>query len=573
MAAERLLRTTYHDPSDPINGPPRSGNVACREAMVDVDNYQRQLERVHGAALHEWGIAQDLKVTATLGQPNLVLNTGIAADVSGQHISLGIGSSAETNPIIDNPGQFPNQVAVVPLASGTEGTLTFLTGPLSLPAGDYYFTIQWWETTHLDQVNGIFQLNHTPWLRLQSVSKYPANQGPDGTDGIALAKVTLDGSGQVTALTSDYRRHVSIPIQEVHFQLPRAMGGNSVDNLPTGKIGAHPSGGMLVKGQNAGDQIHFQSSAGLESVTINADVSTVAVGAANLPGVVAVSDGGGSAIELLGHTATINVGRPGGYEGNVAICDGSTTSIEIQGRYALMKVGAKHNYGEIYVYDVNGNLTVASDGGQSLVTVGGTQNPGVIRTFDGARNTTVQIEAQAGVARLKRLAAIDQRTNAIDVDAAFLHIHALDLTLDGRSGGNKRALVDWGNELQVNFNNDYGKGVIVNGLHLNDHIKTGFWQQVGTDWNPGIDQWITFFELDTGLRDSDWTASSMCETGMYAAGWLTYNYYWVLHNSSYTSAAGTIVIRWDIAYYSDISDGQDPFVPASLAVFWFAFRK
>jgi hypothetical protein len=143
------------------------------------------------------------------------------------------------------------------------------------------------------------------------------------------------------------------------------------------------------------------------------------------------------------------------------VSDWTTPSVLLDGNQATISVGRASNYGEVDVYDSNGHLAVASDGNLALITVGGTNNPGVIRTFDAGRNTTVRIEAATGVARLKRLAAIDPRTNAIDIDALFLQFHGWDLRIDGRSGGNKRALVDGNNKLIVNYAGDYGQGVEV----------------------------------------------------------------------------------------------------------------
>jgi len=527
VSAENLLRTNYRDT---ISNTPRAGSVACAEALVDIDNYERQLEQVHGSCLHEWGIGQGLGASA-VGQVNLTLQAGVAVDLAGRHVSLAPNGKAETNPIITNPSQLPQPVDVSPA-----GVLTFPTAALGLPAGSYYFTIQWWETPFTDEVNGIFQLNQTPWLRLQAVGPFTDN----GADGVVLAEVTLDGSGNVTALTSAVRRHVSIPVQSVHLRLPQSVSATSVDNLPSGQISAHPAGGIQLKGQNSGDQVHFVRSDGSESVSIAADAGTVTAGAANVAGTVALSDG-------------------------------ASTSVLLDGGYASVTVGRAGNWGEIDVYDDNGHLAVASNGARSLVTVGGTNNPGIIRTFDGGRNTTVQIEAATGVARLQRLAAINTDSSAIDVDARFFHIHGWDLTLDGRSGGNKRALVDAGNQLVVNYANDYANGVVVNGLHLSDHIKVGYWEWVALNWNPGTNQWITLFELDTGLPASDWTAASICKTGMFADGYVVFNFWWVVQNLSYVSAAGTIVIKWEINYNNGQDD--DPFFPWNPAVFWIAFRN
>lgn len=85
----------------------------------------------------------------------------------------------------------------------------------------------------------------------------------------------------------------------------------------------------------------------------------------------------------------------------------------------------------------------------------------------------------------------------IDVDAAQLRIHGADIILDARSNALDssrpyRAMVDSGNELIINFNNDYGRGVVIDStLTVVDGMRLG-----GAN-NPGSLQL-----LDEGGKDA-----------------------------------------------------------------------
>jgi hypothetical protein len=529
MSSEQIQRTTYRDPTLP-GSPIRTGDPVDRaiESARDMDDCYLPLGRVHGSSLHGWGIASGLKVTASVGSQNLNVLPGVASDAAGQHISLALNGNAEIGPTANAPGAAPDLTGVPP-----SGAVM----PTNGLSGTFYLTIQFWEwfQGYIDpniDPNDYYKYVHTPWLRLQATA-------PTDGSAIVLAKVTLDNAWKVTSLTRDAGVGAFLPAESIHLSkaVNHPSPNLSVDNAPTGKVSSHPAGGIELKCENSNDQVHFVRTDGSDGVTINAGSGILNVGATGVGG-------------------TINV------------IDGASSAVIVDGSYATISVGRTNNWGEIDVYDNNGRLAVASDGQKSLVTVGGTNNPGVIRTFDSGRNTTIQLEAATGVARLKRLAALG--TDTIDVDTFKLHIHGADLALDGRSGNNNRALVDEGNQLVVNYNNDYANGVVVNNLHLGDHVWMAYWESLGT-FNPGLNQWINFYTADTTLPASQWEVTTMCEVGMVAFYGHPDNAWWVTSNSSTTSATGTHVVRWDINYnYYQPNDG--PYYPFSLSVFWIAVR-
>src|SRR5688572_17563686 len=98
MASEQLTRTYYRNPLlyPPGTPPPprgtgyalRTGDATREEAALDQEAYFLPLERVHGSTLHEFGIADGLRVVAALGTLELRLEPGATVDVAGRHITL-----------------------------------------------------------------------------------------------------------------------------------------------------------------------------------------------------------------------------------------------------------------------------------------------------------------------------------------------------------------------------------------------------------------------------------------------------------------------------------------------------
>ena len=427
-----LTRIYYIDPQIP-SSTPRGGNTAHGESAVDAEQYYVLTGQVHGLGLHEWGVATGLAVSATLNNPavtGVTVGPGVGLDVNGRQISLAYlpniletgQGRAEINPQAANP------LSIAPTSDLQTMTASGVTLPTTGFTGDYYITIEWRETFDQKTWNAsnkmTYQLLHTPWLRLMPVTLYV-----DDGNRLVLAQVTIDSVNGITSLTPGLRRHVSLPAQSLHLRYAQQVSPTSIDNLPTGEISAHPTGGIQLKVQNQMDSIYFVRSDGSKSIQIFPEGGALAVGAPDVPG-------------------------------EISIFDSTEVSVLLSGQGASISLGRADNFGEVFVYDNKGQLVVDVDGYQASITVGGTNHPGVIRVIDGS-GTTVRLEAATGVAQLKRLAAIDTGSKAIDVDATHFHIHGTDLTLDGSSLGNKQALVDGNNKLIVNCNGDYGLGVEV----------------------------------------------------------------------------------------------------------------
>ena len=398
---------------DPTLVLPQAGYPNYGDLALDSEQYFRALERVHGMNLHASGVASGMQIACTTGSPNVQILQGTALDAGGRHIFLVEGGQAEIGPNADVPGTPPVLAAV----TGSGVTL-----PTAGYTGTYYVVVQWWETfasaTYASDPN-VGQYNDTPWLRLVTSGEY------DPDVHVVLGEVVLDGSSNVTGASYGdigglQRTSVSIPVQSV--QLQRASTTSAppgAESVSWGEVRAREGGGIEVVVPNAGDQINVITEGGenFSSMAVGANVSTF--GTPSNPGVV-----------LNGAEATVVVGAPG-------------------------------NYGDVLVFDGNGNLSVTLIGDTSHVIVGGPTLDGKVRMLDAGANDTMALDGSTGSAIVQNLTAF--QNNTIDVNTTFFQVHAWDLRLDGRSHANNRALVDWGNQLIINFANDYANGVMVEG--------------------------------------------------------------------------------------------------------------
>jgi hypothetical protein len=249
MTSEKLQRSTYRDPTAP-GDPVRSGNPTRAENALDMDQYYRPLERLHGSNLHGWGVASGLSVMATLNSPGVTVLPGVALDSSGRHISLAVDGHAEIGQNADAPGANPTLVPI------TDTGIILPTAGLS---GDKYVTIQFWETFDIEGFQlGTFRYFHTPWLRLLDVAGF-SNDG----SRVVLARVSLASganAGQVTALAPERRQATDLPTGSIHLQrsVQSTPAGNAVvETAEAGVLHAHATGGLDLTVPNATDEVHL----------------------------------------------------------------------------------------------------------------------------------------------------------------------------------------------------------------------------------------------------------------------------------------------------------------------------
>lgn len=404
----------HADPNNPSYDPsqvlPGGGAPSYGDAAVEQEQYQRPLDRLHGMGLHGAGVAFGMQIKCTTGSQDVTILPGLAIDAAGRHIYLANGGQAEIGPNANVPGTPPDSAPV---------SATGVTLPTAGYTGAQLVIVQWWETwdsasnTSNPNVN---QYLDTPWLQLLPESAY----SPDLH--VILGKVALDGSSNVTAAgygdpgTVYQRSSISIPAQTV--QLKRAINkGAGADTANWGQVRARESGGIEIAVAKGGDDVNVVCDAGGNFSTFGVGANNANVGELSNPG-----------IRLSGSEATISVGAPG-------------------------------NYGDVLVYDGNNHIAVSLIGDTGHLIVGGKTLPGKVRMLDKNANDTMALDGAKGSAVVQRIDAFNG--SYIDVDNN-VRIHGTDLCIDGRSGHNKRAVVDWVRDtLVINFAGDYGNGVEV----------------------------------------------------------------------------------------------------------------
>ena len=410
---------------DPANVVPVAGSGS---AALDTEQYYRPLEQLHGSGLHGAGIAFGLQISAMAGQPNVIVMPGLALDTGGRHIYLSVGGSAEIGPSADVPNTPPDLIPVT--ASGA------VLPTAGLAAGTYYVVAQWRETWSAQGSNSNQNTDFytdTPWLRLVTAAGYQ----PDTQ--VILGQVVLEISGGVPVVQSAgygdvgglQRTAVSLPAQALALKRAVTTSAPGADTASWGAVRARESGGVEIAVARGSDQVALVNDAGGNFSTLAVGANQATFGSAANPG-----------INLNGAEATIFVGTPG-------------------------------NYGDVLVSDGAGHLAVALVGDTGHVIVGGPTLDGQVRVMNSGAADTMMLNGANGAAVVQRVSAFANST--IDVDGFYFHVHAADLALDGRSGNNNRALVDWGDLLIINFAGDYHQGVQVDsGMKvLGDHSVLG----------------------------------------------------------------------------------------------------
>jgi hypothetical protein len=452
------------DPDNPLADPSQAAPIGevvfGGNAATDEEQYFRPLERLHGMGLHAPGVGYGMELICTLGDSSVQITPGIALDASGKHIFLASGGAAAIGSGADAVGSFPATIGV-----NKAGAILDTTGF----TGDYYVVAQWWESWNSGDYysSGVNTYTDTPWIQLVTAADY------DPDIHVPLGKVSFDGSSSVTKASYGdvggiQRTSVSVPVQSV--QLFRAQNTTSgtvqgADTVSWGEVRAREGGGIELVTENGGDQVNVitQGGGNFTSMAIAADQATV--GEFSSPSIV-----------LNSADAKVQVGTT------------SNPGVVLNGGEATVYVGAPGNYGDVIVYDGDGHLSVTLAGDTGHVIVGGPTLNGEVRMLDSKAQQTMTLEGSTGSAVVQNLTAYSNNTinvnasDLVNVNTTFLRCHGTDFCLDGRSHHNNRALVDGGNQLVINYNHDYSKGVIINGLQNPVGIfgQSGNWQtQIG----------------------------------------------------------------------------------------------
>jgi hypothetical protein len=126
------------------------------------------------------------------------------------------------------------------------------------------------------------------------------------------------------------------------------------------------------------------------------------------------------------------------------------------GSFASMNVAA-----DTASFGTPAHPSIVLNAANGIASIGGDGTESQLQMLDNNGNETMRLEGKTGAAVVQQVNAF--QNGVIDVNSTFVHCHTWDLCLDGRSKNNNRALVDWGDELIINFNVDYGKGTRVMG--------------------------------------------------------------------------------------------------------------
>ena len=232
MSGLPLTRTEYWSLSIP--GSVRTGATGHGESLTDMENFLLPLSQSALSALRTPGVADGLTVTATAQPQGLTVSPGVALDVNGHLIVLAAGGVA----IVD-PAANPSQLVNVPTVQVSAAGATVATAG-SAVTGDVLLTVTYAEVVE-GQLSGTPVLVHAPWLRLLAAANVTADQ-------VVLAGVTLDPSGNVTALSPASRPLSGLPAAAVQIRRPRAAAGPplSVDQSVVAQLAPGGNGGLRL---------------------------------------------------------------------------------------------------------------------------------------------------------------------------------------------------------------------------------------------------------------------------------------------------------------------------------------
>ena len=112
-------------------------------------------------------------------------------------------------------------------------------------AGDRLLALAWREVIDSGQVPGSPVLLHSPWLQWADPATFDY-----GGAAVALARVSLDNAGSVTALDAGPRRLVSVPTGHLELRYPRSSpsGALSVGQEAGAEVRARVGGGLDISG-------------------------------------------------------------------------------------------------------------------------------------------------------------------------------------------------------------------------------------------------------------------------------------------------------------------------------------
>lgn len=430
MTTRKLSRTAYRDPTQ-VGSPVRSGDTTHGESNADAEGYIQPIAQVHASGLHDWGVAQGLKTTATIGAAGITVEPGTAVDVNGRHIALAASTPDEAS-FAEVSTVDPPDPAVPAQVTATGVLLPTVTVPQPA-AGDYVVTVQWLERFDLaalgSPTGAVWRYADTPWLRLRAAATFV-----DNGEQVALARVTLDATGKVTALTHGLRRVVGVPVQSVRLRAAStASGGGKSSGVEAeaGELrvrrgaGGAPAGVEIVSA-NAADEIHLKAkgaSPDAPVAKIQLSATTVAArSSAGVDTVVIASASGDLSAHGVVRAPQFIARRADGKE-----------SVLVDAQLGNVVAGTTGIEGDVLVKNAANALTITLDGAAGDVVVGGTATSGNVRVWNSERTERINLDGATGdLNYFGRLRDISQ-----PLKPGTTHSQLRELTEGGYSGLHK----------------------------------------------------------------------------------------------------------------------------------------
>lgn len=196
----------------------------------DFDEFHLPSGRVQLSSLHDWGVAQGLEVSGTIGGTTLTLSPGVAIDASGNLISLssdGSGSIGDTEAIQTS---VPVEISVESLQPASETA--------------YYLTLEFNELEQRESGHPCDRvLEQSPWARLRPV----AGNTPFVDDGAAviLAQVVISAAGQIAQISTAGRRLVGKTVERL--TLTRSVSqDDQISQVAAGTLEPDDAGGLQL---------------------------------------------------------------------------------------------------------------------------------------------------------------------------------------------------------------------------------------------------------------------------------------------------------------------------------------
>ena len=235
MPSEPIKRNRYSEP------PFTEGDFSARNFDEDFNEFHLPLNRMQLANFQEWGVAQGLEVSGSIGGTTLTIAPGVAVDIRGQLISLSLEGKGD---IGSNPPRGEHEEVDVPI-------VLELSRFVQAEDTAYFVTIQFSQILRFSE-GPLGRYEYVHWVGLQSVNDFT-----DDGISVILARVVINSNGELTELQAQRRRLVGKTVQELLLRRPQVTG-EQVEQVSAGKIVATENGLQVSVAETADEMLLSQ---------------------------------------------------------------------------------------------------------------------------------------------------------------------------------------------------------------------------------------------------------------------------------------------------------------------------